>query len=222
MHTVYTASGSTTFGAGNRKLGNKEGGLYRAQHYDVGGEVSGLVVGPGTGTSDSIPAPWLSNGEFITRENVTSEHLAALQNLNQGMSWIKAGLLAGERYAHGGQVDGYKKGGKHSIGIGKMEQAQAARLAAGRARVAKAMSRPEEIAALAAQHSLALMRSSVLGGVFRGGPAGLGSSGSTVVQHITNVDVTVHGSIRSDRDFVAMVQKALITNRAPVSYPPGR
>jgi hypothetical protein len=194
------------------------GGLYKAGHFADGGEVSGLVMGPGTGTSDSIPAPWLSNGEFVTREKVTSAHLAALENLNQGMSWMRAGLLAGERYARGGQVDGYAKGGKRSS-IGKLEQRQAARLASAAATRARALSRPEELAALAAQHALAAMRSSALGGIVGGTNT---SARGTIVQHTTRIEVNVQGSVTTSRDLAQELAGVIMTYRIPVSLPSGR
>jgi len=45
----------------------------------------GLVTGPGSGTSDSIPA-WLSNGEYVIRASVTQQPgmLQALGAINQG------------------------------------------------------------------------------------------------------------------------------------------
>lgn len=42
----------------------------------------GLVSGPGTGTSDSIPT-LLSNGEYVVRAAVTRKHLSMLSYLNQ-------------------------------------------------------------------------------------------------------------------------------------------
>ncbi len=44
----------------------------------------GAVSGPGTGTSDSIPAR-LSNGEFVVNAAATSDNRALLEALNQGL-----------------------------------------------------------------------------------------------------------------------------------------
>ncbi|MFD4258243.1 hypothetical protein ACFWR9_11580 [Streptomyces sp. NPDC058534] len=50
------------------------GGLYTGSgfrtHYDTGG----LVRGPGTGTSDSVPAPWLSNGEYVIKAAAVAKY----------------------------------------------------------------------------------------------------------------------------------------------------
>ncbi|SFB52259.1 TIGR02594 family protein [Rhizobium sp. NFR07] len=54
----------------------------------------GDVRGPGTGTSDSIPA-MLSNGEFVVRASATKKHLALLRAINSGQVG---------RFAEGGLV----------------------------------------------------------------------------------------------------------------------
>lgn len=56
----------------------------------------GLVRGPGTGTSDSIPAR-LSDGEYVVNAKATQKHLGLLEQLNDG----KDPFL---RYASGGIV----------------------------------------------------------------------------------------------------------------------
>lgn len=70
----------------------------KALHFAVGGEVigsnvtpsplafasGGLVKGPGTGTSDSIPAR-LSDGEFVATAASTKRYLPVLQAINSGM-----------------------------------------------------------------------------------------------------------------------------------------
>jgi hypothetical protein len=56
----------------------------------------GYISGPGTGTSDSIPA-WLSNGEFVVKASATSKHLPLLHALNSGsVPGFADGGLAGE------------------------------------------------------------------------------------------------------------------------------
>jgi hypothetical protein len=122
-----------------------------------------------------------------------------------------------------GAIEKYAKGKvKRTIGIGKLERAQIARLHAASARLHLARSRPEELAAMAAQQALASMRRSVYGGFFRGGPSTPGSAHGTVVQHVTNVTLHVGGSIRSDQDIAKMIQRILVTNRMPVTLPAGR
>lgn len=105
---------------------------------------------------------------------------------------------------------------------GKVKKPTKTQLAKAAATRSRALSRPEEIAALAAQQSLAAMRASMYGGFARGGRPGIGSSGSTVVQHVTTINVNVAGSIRSDQDLAKVIQRQLITNRMPVSLPAGR
>ena len=60
--------------------------------YKAGG---GLISGPGTGTSDSIPA-MLSNGEFVVNSAATAQHRNLLEAINGG-AWPA-------RFASGGFV----------------------------------------------------------------------------------------------------------------------
>jgi hypothetical protein len=143
----------------------------------------------------------LSDGEYVVNAKQAARYRGLLDAINYGL-------------------DGYAKGGK--VSIGKKERKQIARLHAAQARVDLAKARPEYLASMAAQQALASMRASVYGGWTQGGKAGFGSGGSTVVQHVTNVHVTVQGSIRSDRDIASMIQRQLLTNRMPVSLPAGR
>ncbi|MEU0181771.1 hypothetical protein ABZ312_11370 [Streptomyces sp. NPDC006207] len=71
------------------------GGLYsKAGGFAYAG--GGLVRGPGTGTSDDVLAPWLSNGEFVVKESQTRKHLSLLQAINGGrMGFAKGGLVRG-------------------------------------------------------------------------------------------------------------------------------
>lgn len=54
----------------------------------------GYITGPGTGTSDSIPAR-LSNGEFVVRAAQTAKHLNLLHAINSGAQGFAAGGLVG-------------------------------------------------------------------------------------------------------------------------------
>lgn len=80
-------------------LGSKAGGWFKSALSWVGtlfglGEgvaraaTGGLIKGPGTGTSDSIPY-WLSNGEYVVNAKATKENLALLQALNSGKPLAK-------------------------------------------------------------------------------------------------------------------------------------
>ncbi|GDY65665.1 hypothetical protein SAV14893_050580 [Streptomyces avermitilis] len=81
----------------------------------AGGNPSGLVRGPGTGTSDSIPA-MLSNGEYVIRaKSVAKYGMAFLNAVNQGslgISRLASGGLAGSEVANGlasGMTNGMSK-----------------------------------------------------------------------------------------------------------------
>ncbi|MFI7042590.1 hypothetical protein ACIBI0_38435 [Microbispora rosea] len=60
----------------------------------------GYISGPGTGTSDSIPA-MLSNGEYVINAAATARHRGLLESINAG-HYASGGLVKG--YASGGQV----------------------------------------------------------------------------------------------------------------------
>lgn len=107
------------------------GGLLKMMGFSGGGSVSphgkawggvvkkadggpmGEVRGPGTSTSDSIPA-WLSNGEYVIRAAAVQKMgIAKLDFLN------KYGYLPTAKYASGGFASSNKKGASSSVGGGK-------------------------------------------------------------------------------------------------------
>jgi hypothetical protein len=50
----------------------------------------GYISGPGSGTSDSIPA-WLSNGEYVVNAKQTAKHRAMLESINKGVQGFAGG-----------------------------------------------------------------------------------------------------------------------------------
>ncbi|MEW2567628.1 hypothetical protein [Streptomyces sp. NPDC047070] len=63
------------------------GGLYTGAgfaHRGKGYAGGGLVDGPGTGTSDSVFAPWLSAKEFVVNAKQTAKNLPLLRAINDG------------------------------------------------------------------------------------------------------------------------------------------
>lgn len=82
------------FGMGGKN--GAPGGLLGMMFGSVLGFASGgQVRGPGTGTSDSIPAR-LSNGEYVVNAEATKKHLALLQAINGGnVPAFAAGGLVG-------------------------------------------------------------------------------------------------------------------------------
>ena len=68
----------------------------------------GSVSGPGSGTSDSIPA-LLSNGEYVIRASQASKYGSLLDNINNGTQGFAAGGLVG-KYQAGGRVTGAGSG----------------------------------------------------------------------------------------------------------------
>ncbi|HEY9879018.1 MAG TPA: hypothetical protein V6D29_11210 [Leptolyngbyaceae cyanobacterium] len=67
------------FGGGGKDKG-KEGGRKK-----IGYATGGLVRGPGTSTSDSVLAPWLSNGEFVMPALATARNMSVLEMMRSGM-----------------------------------------------------------------------------------------------------------------------------------------
>ena len=64
----------------------------------------GRITGPGTGTSDSIPA-LLSNGEFVVNAASTSRHLPLLESLNDNRPRFQTGgLVQAPRRGGGGET----------------------------------------------------------------------------------------------------------------------
>lgn len=65
----------------------------------------GLIIGPGTGTSDSIPA-MVSNGEYVQRAKAVAKYgIGFMEALNRGL--VDPRLLPS--FADGGRVSGYSK-----------------------------------------------------------------------------------------------------------------
>ncbi|OZD82911.1 hypothetical protein CH260_12700 [Rhodococcus sp. 05-2256-B2] len=84
--------------AGINWVVSRWGGIEERWPTRGGYALGGPVVGPGTGTSDSIPTR-LSNGEFVMRANaVTPETLPILQAMNSGQSWAAAAAANAQQF----------------------------------------------------------------------------------------------------------------------------
>ena len=93
LHDVVGATGGMFTGRGFRT------------HYDTGG----LVQGPGTGTSDDVFAPWLSNGEFVMKA-------AAVRKYGEKfMQALNEGRLTMPRFASGGKVSSEARDARSSL-----------------------------------------------------------------------------------------------------------
>jgi hypothetical protein len=74
--------------------------------FPHGHAMGGFISGPGTGTSDSIPAHWLSHGEFVVNARSTAQHRQLLEALNS------------QGHATGGFVDSVDAGVTMGAGLG--------------------------------------------------------------------------------------------------------
>lgn len=85
------------------------GGSTTPGHYIPPGVTparGGFISGPGTSTSDSIPAR-LSNGEFVVNAAQTAKHRSLLHSINRGAQGFAAGGMAGNPITTGSS-DGHK------------------------------------------------------------------------------------------------------------------
>jgi TP901 family phage tail tape measure protein len=89
--TIYRTKGSL-----HDVVGGATGGLFTGKSFRYSG--GGLVSGPGTGTSDDVFAPWVSNGEFVMKEAAVRKYGERfMQDLNDGR-------LHMPHFAKGGKV----------------------------------------------------------------------------------------------------------------------
>jgi hypothetical protein len=103
--TTHTDNGTVFHEGGNYGQHKAQGGLIR--RYADGGAIQympfgGRVVGPGTGTSDSIPA-LVSNGEYVVKADAVRKYgVAMFDRINA--SRFASGGLAGFTYTPSGQA----------------------------------------------------------------------------------------------------------------------
>lgn len=87
-------------------VNNIWGGDDLPTNINTGGfATGGYVSGPGTATSDSIPA-YLSNGEYVMKASAVRKYgIGAMQAMNAGaLAFANGGLVQGKGYADGGPV----------------------------------------------------------------------------------------------------------------------
>jgi hypothetical protein len=125
--TLTTAGGVITTGA--TALGVSAAALEAAAQTLIiansmggagGGQAAGgLILGPGTSTSDSIPAR-LSTGEFVVRAAaVNAIGVSTLRAINAGIRIPSVATLAVPRFAEGGLVQGHgAHGGTMDVKLG--------------------------------------------------------------------------------------------------------
>ncbi|MEU1559518.1 hypothetical protein ABZ504_03230 [Streptomyces mirabilis] len=93
-----------------------------------GGMPSGQLQGPGTGTSDSIPMWWASNGEYIVNARSTSKYRSLIEAINSGTLGTGRGMPG----AGGAVAQGLASGMTGGIaGVGAAARTMAAAVTAG-------------------------------------------------------------------------------------------
>ncbi|MEU2730120.1 phage tail protein [Streptomyces griseoviridis] len=98
VRTNYSTSNSVSGGKSVHDMVGATGGLFTGKGGGFRYAGGGPVRGPGTGTSDDVPAPWLSNGEFVIKA-------ASVQKYGEKfLQLINDGQFDGPRYAKGGKV----------------------------------------------------------------------------------------------------------------------
>lgn len=88
----------------NRAKGGYIGGLAAGGRSDL--RLTGMVAGPGTGTSDTAGIFALSNGEFVSTAKSTTRNRSALEAGNRGAELMVRGRDTSSSYGMGGQWDG--------------------------------------------------------------------------------------------------------------------
>jgi chorismate mutase len=94
VKTTYSTAGSVSGGKSVHGMVGATGGLYTGAGFRHRGYADGgLVDGPGSETSDSVYAPWLSKNEFVVNAARTRQYLPLLKAINTGK--LALGSLAG-------------------------------------------------------------------------------------------------------------------------------
>ena len=101
MTEYFTAKSPEQLAAAH---GRAKGGP--APKFGAGGMPSGLLNGPGTGTSDSIPMWWASTGEYVINAKSTAKYLGLIEAINadrlgDGVGLKGAGSAVGSGLAGG-------------------------------------------------------------------------------------------------------------------------
>lgn len=109
IKTTYSTAGSVSGGKSVHDMVGATGGLYTGKGSGFRYADGGPVRGPGTGTSDDVPAPWLSNGEFVVKKSAVDKYGERfLQRVNDGQ-------FEGPRFAKGGKVSQATKDARSAL-----------------------------------------------------------------------------------------------------------
>lgn len=109
VRTTYSTARSVSGGKSVHEMVGATGGMFTGRGFRHGYADGGLVSGPGTGTSDDVFAPWLSNGEFVMKA-------AAVRKYGEKfMQALNEGRLTMPRFASGGKVSSEARDARSSL-----------------------------------------------------------------------------------------------------------
>ncbi|MFB6548671.1 phage tail protein [Streptomyces sp. NPDC056405] len=113
MSTIVQNSAASQADALNRqaqRFGGATGGLFTGRSFKRGYATGGKVTGPGTGTSDDVFAPWLSNGEFVMKKTAVDRYGEKFMQL------VNEGRLDMPKFAKGGKVSEAERARRDAVG----------------------------------------------------------------------------------------------------------
>lgn len=106
-NTINTIRNSKTYRSVHDIVG-ATGGLFTGSSFRRGYASGGPVNGPGTGTSDDVYAPWLSNGEFVIKA-------ASVRKYGERfLGMVNEGRLGMSGFAKGGKVSRSERDARNS------------------------------------------------------------------------------------------------------------
>ncbi|GKQ34597.1 hypothetical protein [Streptomyces sp. A012304] len=103
VNTVYQKAEASV-----QKPFRRDGGP--APRFAGGGMPSGMLSGPGTGTSDSIPMWWASDGEYVINARSTAKYLGLIEAINADTLGSGRGMAGAGSAAAAGLAGGMTAG----------------------------------------------------------------------------------------------------------------
>lgn len=190
------------------------GGLFTGSSFTKRGPKmaqGGRVSGPGTGTSDDIFAPWLSDGEFVVNARQTRKYQPLIEAINNDK------LKLGPMFAKGGLSDSSKQARKDltsSFGISLFGQIAGYQ----RTPFTKGLGAPGDITSLVStlNSTLSQIRKAFSGAQEKKLAGQLVHTGKFLIQHQKNLD-KVNKALTSAKDKLDGLKQAAASLKASVT-----